>query len=435
MAFSNEYQLSLLALLCLDKDFFLKVSPVLTKTDFTTFVGQSLYSICTNHFQQYRKQPTKLVIENELLNQEDPLLPEETPLLNKFYSLLDSQTVPEEDYIRTSYQKFVSSHQIRRVLSENTEGIEEGDFDAVIGSLRSAQRQYIFHEDFSANEEGVFTLTNLEELYRQVSGIKSGISLLDNLIGGLIFKELTLIVADSNVGKSTMSVFMGAQAVRQSRRTLHVTLEMSTARTLIKYFSALVDPSDGIGYNNLLRLEPMEKVVQAIIRQQQAYEGYLFLEELPTGRGTIEDIYRFVDKYNPELIIVDYLDLLKPPKSRRDRRFELTDIVIALRGLAVETGCAVLTPTQANRAAHNRRIVGNQHVSEDYEKVRNADTIMSMGQNTKDVIKKEVVVYLSKSRNSEKDKAERYKIDFNTMSFHLIRPEILTATSFSDDEN
>lgn len=425
MSFTVNYQIRLLALLCLDKNLYLQTSSILTKNDFNTFVGQWLLELIYSYYQKHKQLPTRVVFEEERSKDDaGELLPEEQPLYADFLALLSAGKVTEEEYIRETIKKFVSSRRIRNVLGEQAEKIEEGNYTDIITSLRHSQQEISSKE--STGGEFTFSLLNLAELYDQEAGIKTGVNLIDQYVEGVMRKELTLIIADSGVGKSLLMGYMGGVMTKNYRKVLHVTLEMSSARVLCRYYAGMAEPSDGISYNNILRAQPLEQVHEYIVRLRDKYEGYLHVKDLPTGKGTVDDIYRLVSEYEPEVVIIDYLDLLRAPQKRDSIRFELKDITTALRGLAVETNTAVVTATQASKLASRRRIVGKELVSEDYEKIRISDTVVTMGQSVDDSLKDEVVMFLAKSRNTIKDKAERYRINYNGMRFLWMRAENLT---------
>ncbi len=427
MTFTPAFQIRLLAILCLDKEFYLKSIGLLDSTFFSIFVGQCAFTILTEHFKAYKQLPSRLIFETELNGNNPPdLIPEAQPLLEEFFALLNVGGVPEGDYIKDSFKHFISTRQLRTILHEEAEHIDEGKFDEVVTALRKGQRVTGEANSSLEDPDHVFSLLNLKELYLKTEGIKTSIGLIDAYVGGLQKKEMTLIFGDSNVGKSLLMAFMGGTAVQNYRRVLHVGLEMSAARNLIRYFTTMANPSDNINYNKILTGEPLDQVHNYIVQLRDKYEGYLFMEEIPTGKCSIEDLYRLVDKYAPiDVLVLDYLDLMKPPQKRDNIRFESKDITTALRGLAVETGIALLTATQASRAAARRRIVDLKFVAEDYEKVRIADTVISIGQSMQDSLNGQVVLFLAKSRNTIKDKAERYFIDYNNMKFRLCKPELL----------
>lgn len=419
--FTPSFQIRLLALLCLDKEFFLTQAQHMQGIYFTTFIGKWLFEYVATHFAQYKELPTPTIIENEIAAQNPDILPEEQAGLQEFFSILVSGSVTEADYIKATVSKFISNRRLRLALSEHNDDIEAGNVEVLLDALKKIQLPV---KTGGLEDIYTFSLLNLREIYESVGACLTGIPLIDNYVGGLFNKELTLFMSDTNVGKSLILTYIGGQLLRQNKRVLHVTLEMSAARTLLRYMTTLLGDTP-LNYNNLIACNPMVPVFEYVITLRERYEPYMFLEELPTGRGSIHDIEKMIEKHRPEILIVDYLDLIKPAKIREHKRFELGDITVQLRGLASVYGIPVVTATQASRAAANRRIVGKEFAAEDYEKIRVSDVVIGMGQSQQDALQRELVLNLTKSRNTEKGRLERYFIDYNTLRFTMQRAEIL----------
>src|SRR5262249_61695272 len=121
------------------------------------------------------------------------------------------------------------------------------------------------------------------------AGSKPGLPLIDTVVGGLQRKQLSIILADTNVGKSFLLTHIGGAALRQYRKVLHVTLEMSLARTLLRYFANLAEPEDGITYNSILAFDrnDQESIYEYVMGLEKKYEGYLNIQEFPTGKCTL----------------------------------------------------------------------------------------------------------------------------------------------------
>lgn len=429
MLFTNGYQIKLLALLSLDKELALSTTSYLSDDFFSTFATKSLYQVLTTYLKQYKTPPTITVFEVEALKFQT--LIEEQPLLEEFFALLHVGYITEREYIKDSIKQFIHSRQLKLAFNKNSDIIDNGEYGKFIEVLKSEYTDLTVLDNIKSLP--TFDLNNLQEIYDQQQGMRTGFPIIDECIGGLMLKELMCLLADTNVGKSLAMCAIGSNLVKNRYKTLHVTLEMSVARTLIRYFTSMCEPVDNITYNNIHRFEPSEHVFNYIQKLRDNYEGLLFVEELPTGKGTISDIYRLYEKYKPQVIIVDYLDLLGAIKKRDARRFELADLTVALRGLAVETNTTILTATQTSRAGANTRIINKELVAEDYEKMRVCDTVIGLGQNKNDASRHEVVFNITKSRNTEKDRAERYFINFDTMKFSLMRREELYNDNKQED--
>ena len=420
--FSPSFQTRLLALLYLDKEFHLAFAHQMQGLYFTTFIGKWLFEYLILHFAKYKELPTKTVIENEILAQNPDILPEEQSGLQEFLGILTLGNVTEVAYVKETVTNFINNRQVRLALNEQAGAIEEGNVEELIQSLRKIQapaRTRGFDDIYT------FSLLNLKEIYESTGAYMTGVAMIDHHVGGLYNKELTLIMADTNVGKSLMLTYIGGQLLRQQKKVLHVTLEMSAARTLLRYMTTLLERDSTLNYTNLIACNPIDECFNHVVNLREKYESYMALEELPTGRGTIADIEKLIEKHQPQVLIVDYLDLIKAATIREHKRFELGEIAVQLRGLGAEYGIPVVSATQTSRQAANRRIVGKEYVAEDYEKIRVSDVVIGMGQSQDDALKREVILYLTKSHNTEKGRMQRYSIDYNTIRFILQREEII----------
>jgi len=413
----------------LDKDFFCKNREFVQVEFFNSILLQKLFRVLELYYDKYKGLPTLTVAEEEIRRDTSLImLPEEQPLLAEFADLI-TKGLSELKYIQDEFIKFAKERTLKKVLSDKSEAIDSGNFDDLFGELKNEAKKFNYATG-GLVADCVFSLQNLREVYDEKGGIKTGLPLIDTVVGGLQPKQLSIILADTNVGKSFLLTHIGGAALRQQRKVLHVTLEMSLARTLLRYFANLAEPQDEITYNSILAFDrnDQESIYEYVMGLEKKYEGYLNIQEFPTGKCTLQNLEALLDKYpSTELLILDYLELLKPPQKRDALRYEMSDITVALRGIASEYNIHVATATQANRQSVNKRIIGKEVTAEDYGKMRIADVGIGMGQNKDDAGKNEVVLNLTRSRNSEKNVAERYFMDFQHMRMKFLIQEVVTA--------
>jgi hypothetical protein len=97
-------------------------------------------------------------------------------------------------------------------------------------------------------------------------------------------------------------------------------------------------------------------------------------------RGHIEKC--IMQGLNPDVIIVDYADLLRGTGA--EKRHELEGIYEDLRGLAGEYEVPVWTASQANRSALEEDVIGAEKIAESYGKVMVADFVISLSRKVQD---------------------------------------------------
>lgn len=82
----------------------------------------------------------------------------------------------------------------------------------------------------------------------------------------------------------------------------------------------------------------------------------------------------------PDIIIVDYADILLPESNKHDARDEVNDTWKALRRLSQERHCCVIVPTQADADSYKRETMGMANFSEDKRKLAHVTGMLGLNQ-------------------------------------------------------
>ena len=103
---------------------------------------------------------------------------------------------------------------------------------------------------------------------------------------------------------------------------------------------------------------------------------------------------------SPDLILVDYADLLRDTSSARDAavRHQLGNIYEDLRGLSGEFQIPVWTASQSNRSSLEDEVIGAEKIAESYSKIMTADFVMSLSRKIEDKIANTGRVHVIKNR-------------------------------------
>ena len=120
-------------------------------------------------------------------------------------------------------------------------------------------------------------------------------------------------------------------------------------------------------------------------------KGKLLIKYFPTKSATVQTIGAHLKQIElngnkPDMVLVDYADILMPTGNFREKRHALGNIYEDLRGLAGELEIPIWTASQANRSALEEDVIGADKVAEDYSKVMTADFVMSMSRKVEDKI-------------------------------------------------
>lgn len=90
------------------------------------------------------------------------------------------------------------------------------------------------------------------------------------------------------------------------------------------------------------------------------------------------------DGFIPDVIVIDYADILLPEKSKSQNREEINETWAALRRLSQERKCLVLAPTQADAASYDRRTQTMKNFSEDKRKLAHVTGMLGLNQDARE---------------------------------------------------
>jgi hypothetical protein len=127
----------------------------------------------------------------------------------------------------------------------------------------------------------------------------------------------------------------------------------------------------------------------------------------------------------PDLVIVDYADLLLSHSNKTDSTYaEQGGVYIDLRGMSGELGIPIWTASQTNRSAIDSEVIEADKIADSYAKVMNADFIMSLSRKAKDKLSNTARVHVMKNRFGQDGITFPAKMDTTHGTL-----EVYTATS------
>jgi hypothetical protein len=127
-----------------------------------------------------------------------------------------------------------------------------------------------------------------------------------------------------------------------------------------------------------------KKLERRIDRWSTRLLDNIIIKEFPSGHLTVLQLRAYLDnletseKFVPDLLIVDYPDLLKLDKD--NYRLDLDDAFKELRGLAVSRNIALAAVSQSHRSAAKAKQVGVENVAEAYSKIAHSDVVLTYTQ-------------------------------------------------------
>jgi len=180
--------------------------------------------------------------------------------------------------------------------------------------------------------------------------VPTGITDLDHVFGGGMKNgELYVFGARPGMGKTVVGGSIAINAATLGQRVLFASLEMSTSELLDRWLGG----SAGVDTNDLQR-GTLDELKWQRISTAAATLGRLDLHVFDRPEATVAEIRSAALAHKADLVIVDYLGLIRPAEKRQNRQEEVAQIARSLKAMARRLECPVVTLAQLNRGVEAR---------------------------------------------------------------------------------
>jgi len=371
--FGTSFQIKIISALLSDRIFLQTVYDILKPEMLDSEANEWLVSKTLSHFDNYSKLPTLDVFKNEVDKVERDVLKQSiVDNLKQVWNQLESEDL---DYVKEQTLEFCKNQTFKSAILESVGLLEEGKFDVIKSKIDSAMKA---GQDTDIGHEYKENITErYESIVRNV--IPSGWDVIDELVDGGFGKgELIMFAAPPGIGKSWALVNVGMAAAKAGKTVVHYTLELNEGYVGQRYDAVLT----GIAVPNL------KYNIEDVTTQVGSLGGELIIKYWPTKSAGLNTMRASLDKLklqgkNPDVIIVDYADLLKG-NSRKERHEELEEIVEGLRGIAGEYECPLYTASQINRSGAEDDIITGTKIAGSFSKLMTADFMVSLSRKIED---------------------------------------------------
>jgi len=233
-----------------------------------------------------------------------------------------------------------------------------------------------------APEASDLLITDLERrhaLQGRLSGIETGFGRLDRMLEGLQFGDQTIIAARPSAGKSAIGVNIASHVcLTQGIPTAFVSLEMSVPALMRRLLAC----AKRLPMWNLKAGELTQGNMATIASfTATARKAPLYFLDYVGGAGVdsvCASIRGLCRKHGVKLVIVDYLQKIRPTERQEKRTYEVAEVSGLLKACAVDTGAAFLTLAQLNRESERDkgRVPRLTDLADSGQIERDADTVV-----------------------------------------------------------
>lgn len=238
---------------------------------------------------------------------------------------------------------------ILEMANDTTKEIQEIKNDA----LREIQEleEMVDEEVITLGQAMLETSLILDERYKNKDdkSYYTGISKLDNSTAGLHREELTTIGARPGVGKTIIGMQIALNIAQKRKKVMFTSLEMSVTQICERILSA----NTSIDSLRLRTGNIKEHEWGQAFKAANAFSLDNFLLD-KTSRN-VQHIRTKLRKYRPDLLVIDYLQLLQSATKEYSREREVATITRDLKLMSLEFKIPIIILSQLNRNAEGNR--------------------------------------------------------------------------------
>jgi replicative DNA helicase len=190
---------------------------------------------------------------------------------------------------------------------------------------------------------------------REVPGLRTGLTELDRIIGGLQDGRLYVLAARPSMGKSLLGLQIARHAALIERqRVLFASLEMSDSETAQRHLAAETNMKPERLHLGKIRQADWPTLLDAAQRTAGTPFHLLDDGDLSLARLRAHARQLAVRHERLALVVVDYLQLMRAEKPSRSRVDDVSEFSRGLKRLARELNCPVIAIAQLNRSVEGR---------------------------------------------------------------------------------
>jgi replicative DNA helicase len=192
-------------------------------------------------------------------------------------------------------------------------------------------------------------LKELNEILKDPSIIKgapSGFYELDRLTNGFGGGELIIIGARPAMGKTTFALNIAYNVAKAGKKVLFFSLEMTKKQLSLRMNSMISGVPLHKIKSGMLSEDDIEKITNSYIENADIFRRIDLVDNKPHLHDIVKISYSLD---SVDLIIVDYVQLIKAGNKYQMRYQELADIVNNLKFLAKDLNIPVIALAQVNR--------------------------------------------------------------------------------------
>jgi|TARA_B100001741_G_scaffold256078_1_gene218752 replicative DNA helicase len=308
-----------------------------------------------------------ITLKNYFENEKDELnIPEYLVKITKF----SSSSRQSIEYSKIIYDLYVKRELIK-ISKEVIDSVQLNDLDLDGKKIIENSEKALF----DLAEKGSFnsSLIKFDEAMKQtidmasnaykndegIVGVPTGLSDLDEKLGGLHKSDLIIIAGRPSMGKTALATNIAFYAAKkfqddnQKTSVAFFSLEMSSEQLSTRILAEQAKIKSNDIRRGKISEEQFDKFIET---SKNISELPLYIDETPAiSIAALSNRSRRIKrKFGLDLIVVDYIQLMRASNTKDGRVQEISEITQGLKAIAKELSVPVLALSQLSRAVEQR---------------------------------------------------------------------------------
>lgn len=388
-----------------------KVRGLIEPTLMETNAGKIVCQWVVDYYDEAGEAPGKTIMDVFVKRSHE--LPEAEALeIQKFLQTASNQTVSNVNYLVKVTTEYFKTANLKRLSTSIDSVLASGNVakaEAMVSSYLAPE----IHQDDSVNILDDVSLIqksfNIEE--EELFAMPGD---LNKVFGGPFCRgEFIALLAPPKRGKTWWLMDMAMRAFLAGNKVLFISLEMNKeqmTRRFWQYLSGCSRYGEKVENISLFqqtsddhwiltpatfqttKVDTNAEVIKARQKQFKEYAkgGDIKLRYYPTGTLSLNDLraelknLEVMEGFIPDVIVLDYADIMKPPPGK-EKRFQLDEIWLGLRGISLEYNNLVATASQSGRdTVTGDKDATIENIAEAVSKLNHVTRFATLNQNKSD---------------------------------------------------
>ncbi len=361
-----EAEQSLIGSILLNNEMFDEISLIVSNKNFYDPMHQKIY-LAIEKLIMGGMLANPITLKNYFENQKDELnIPDYLVKITKF----SASSRQAYEYAKLIYDLFVKRELIK--ISENiidTAKLNELDNDgqSIIENFEKSLFDLAEKGSFSSSlvkfdEAMKLTIEMASNAYKNdegIVGVPTGLTDLDERLGGLHKSDLVIIAGRPSMGKTALATniaFNAAKKIQEDGKKSTIaffSLEMSSEQLSTRILAEQARIKSNDIRRGKISEEQFDKFIET---SKNISELPLYIDETPAiSIAALSNRARRIKRlFGLDMVVVDYIQLMRATNIKDGRVQEISEITQGLKALAKELSVPVLALSQLSRAVEQR---------------------------------------------------------------------------------